>query len=589
MPDTLKPDTLELERQLNFVDDPLERVRVLTELCKGLYNSHLDQALHYGEEARALAEAHGLKAELLEVLTWLGWCHYTSGDYRLALETLERALGADHGMQQGAEKPGKPSEQHLQAQHALACVYERLGDFQGALALYQIGLEHTDPHAQPREYGDNLNSVAIVYMELGDHPEGMRYFRESLEHYRQAKAWTRFAGTSVNLGVALKKHGGDPLEAEKRFLDALEVFEDGTGKFEAQIATTLMNLGSLYVMVGRAAEARSILERALTLTRDLGLKMVEAYVHQKYGKLHMLGNALEDAEKSFLESLVLFGFVNHTRGEMEVREDLAQLYRQQGKFEAAFHELEALHTLERTYFDETSNKRLRQLQARFEVDKERREAEIERLKTVELENLLREKSQLVQQLEQLSITDGLTGLYNRRYLDSEAGRLYSEARTGAGPLCISLADIDFFKRVNDSFGHAIGDEVLRLVATLYHKNTRANDFVARYGGEEFALVMPSTGLVEALEVCERVRAEVEGFNWSGIHPNLKVTLSLGVCATLELGSHEKMLQDADHWLYQAKHEGKNRVRYAPHAQHTASKPHPLEAGIQVDPLPAQKS
>jgi len=581
MPDTLKLDTLELERQLNYVDDPLERVRVLTELCKGLYNSHLAQALRYGEEARALSEAHGFEAELLEVLTWLGWCHYTSGDYRLALETLERAL----------IKPltGPPSEQYLRAQHALACVLERLGNFQGALSLYQIVLEHTDPQAQPREYGDGLNSVAIVYMELNDHLEGIRYFRESLEQYRRAGAWTRLAGTSVNLGVALKKHGGDPLEAEKRFLDALEVFEDGSGKFEAQVATTLMNLGSLYVMVGRTAEADSILERALTLTRDLGLKMVEAYVHQKYGKLHMLGNQLEDAEKSFLESLMLMGFVDHAKGEMEVREDLAQVYRQQGKFEAAFHELEVLHTLERKHFDETSNKRLRQLQARFEVDKERREAEIERLKTVELEGLLREKSQLVQQLEQLSITDGLTGLYNRHYLDAEAGRLYGEARTGAGPLCISLADIDFFKRVNDSFGHAIGDEVLRQIATLYRENTRANDFVARYGGEEFALVMPSTTLQEALEVCERVRAEVEGFDWSRIHPNLKVTLSLGVCWTLELGSHEKMLQDADHWLYQAKHEGKNRVRHAPYAVQTSFEPQSLEAGINIDPLPAQKS
>lgn len=582
------PDTLELERQLNSVDDPLERVRVLTKLCKGLYNSHLAQALRYGEEARALSEAHSFETELLEVLTWLGWCHYTSGDYRLALETLERALGAEHG-KQGAEKLGKPSKQHLRAQHALACAYERLGDFQGALALYQIGLEHTDPHTQPREYADNLNSVAIVYMELNDHLEGMRYFRESLEHYRQAKAWTRFAGTSVNLGVALKKHSRDPLEAEKCFLDALEVFEDGSGKFEAQVATTLMNLGSLYVQVGRTAEARSILERALTLTRDLGLKMVEAYVHQKYGKLHMLGNQLEDAETFFLESLMLFGFVNHTRGEMEVREDLAQLYHRQGKFEAAFHELEALHTLERTYFDETSNKRLRQLQARFEVDKERREAEIERLKTVELENLLREKSRLVQQLEQLSITDGLTGLFNRRYLDAEASRLYSEARTGTGPLCISLADIDFFKRVNDSFGHAIGDEVLRKIALIYRENTRANDLTARYGGEEFALVMPFTELTEALEVCERVRVAVENFEWSDIHPQLVVTLSLGGCAPLELGSHEKMLQEADHWLYQAKHEGKNRVRFAPHAQHAASKPHPLEAGVKVDPLSAQKS
>jgi len=583
MPDTLKPDTLELERQLNHVDDPLERVRVLTELCKELLNSNLALALRYGEEARALSEAHGFEAELLEALTWLGWCHYTSGDYRLALETLERALGEEK------EKPGKPSEQHLRAQHALACVYERLGDFQGALALYQVVLEHTDPQAQPREYGDNLNSVAIVYMELSDHLEGMRYFRESLEHYRQAKAWTRLANTSANLGVALKKHDGDPLEAEKRFLDALEVFENSEGKFEAQVATTLMNLGSLYVMVGRLPEALPVLERALTLTRDLGLKMVEAFVHQKYGKLYLLENKLEAAETSFLEALVLFGFVGHARGEMEVREDLAQLYRQQGKFEAAFHELEALHTLERKHFDESSNKRLRQLQARFEVDKERREAEIERLKTVELENLLREKSQLVQQLEQLSITDGLTGLYNRRYLDSEASRLYGEARTGAGPLCISLADIDFFKRVNDSFGHAIGDEVLRRIATLYRENTRANDFVARYGGEEFALVMPVTKLEEALEVCERVRTAVENFDWSGIHPNLKVTLSLGVCWALELGSHEKMLQDADHWLYQAKHEGKNRVRHAPYAVQTSFEPQSLEARINIDPLPAQKS
>ena len=563
------PDILELERQLNLTDLPLERVGVLIKLCKSLRTSHLAQAIHFGEEARSLAQRHEYWSELTEALIGLGWCYHDSADYRMALEVLEQALGQHQ----------ESGEQRLKAKHALSCVYERLGDYQNALPLLGEVLKGTNPHLQPREYADTLNSTAIVYMELHDHAEGMRYFRESLEHYRQAKAWVRFANTSANLGVALKKHDGDPLEAEQRFLDALQVFEGS--EYQTQVTTVLMNLGSLYVQTGRTLEAHETLTRALHLSTQLGLKLIEAYVHQKFGKLYLAQGQLENAEKSFLESLLLFGFVDFAKGEMEVREDLAQVYHQIGNFEAAFHELKALHTLERKHFDETSNKRLRQLQARFEVDKERREAEIERLKTVELENLLQEKSRLVEQLEQLSITDGLTGLYNRRYLDSEARRVYGEAR--AGELCISLADIDFFKRVNDTFGHATGDEVLKQIAVLYRENTRAGDFVARYGGEEFALVMPHTRVNEALEVCERVRSAVEHYEWSTIHPQLKVTLSLGLCATLELGSHEKMLQNADHWLYQAKHEGKNRVRYSFSGLQT------LEAGVHVHPLTAQET
>lgn len=163
------------------------------------------------------------------------------------------------------------------------------------------------------------------------------------------------------------------------------------------------------------------------------------------------------------------------------------------------------------------------------------------------------------QLRELSIRDGLTQLYNRRHFDEQAPRMFAEARRYGQPLAFMIGDIDYFKRINDRFSHSTGDEVLRRVARILATQVRTSDLVARYGGEEFVIAFPQASVEQAQICCENLRRAIESYPWSQVHPDLRVTMSMGISDDLTLEGFERVLAVADSYLYQAKESGRNRV------------------------------
>ena len=181
-------------------------------------------------------------------------------------------------------------------------------------------------------------------------------------------------------------------------------------------------------------------------------------------------------------------------------------------------------------------------------------------KVDELEQLHRELEAKNHTLAQLSQQDGLTKLFNRRTLDALFAQEFQRATRYATPLSVMLCDIDNFKQVNDRLSHAVGDDVLRQIAVIFSQNTREQDIVARYGGEEFVIVFPETPLAATMQACENLRHLVASYPWSTIHPDLRVTLSMGVTdKQTQLHDCEAMLQAADTQMYRAKTSGKDRV------------------------------
>ncbi len=165
------------------------------------------------------------------------------------------------------------------------------------------------------------------------------------------------------------------------------------------------------------------------------------------------------------------------------------------------------------------------------------------------------------------LTDPLTELHNRRYLDRRLSEELSRASRYHQPLSCLFIDADHFKRINDSYGHQAGDSVLRELATRIRSQLRASDVATRYGGEEFALLLPQTGLNEAMLLAERIRHEVAQSPMQlEDGQTLNLTVSIGVSETLpmvgksrhqEVGEH--LLASADQALYQAKANGRNRI------------------------------
>ncbi len=163
---------------------------------------------------------------------------------------------------------------------------------------------------------------------------------------------------------------------------------------------------------------------------------------------------------------------------------------------------------------------------------------------------------------EMALLDALTGLYNQRYLASHLSGLVEQSQ--GRPLAVLMVDADHFKRVNDQFGHAVGDRALRLIADTLRANTRAFDSLARYGGEEFVVVMPGTDLADARMVADRLRDAVQNAVMEatpGVPVPLTVSIGIG-CTFGEMITPEELLHRADTALYAAKRGGRNRVELA---------------------------
>jgi two-component system, cell cycle response regulator len=163
---------------------------------------------------------------------------------------------------------------------------------------------------------------------------------------------------------------------------------------------------------------------------------------------------------------------------------------------------------------------------------------------------------------EMAITDSLTGLHNRRYMESHLGTLVEEAASRGKPLSLLILDIDYFKSINDTHGHDAGDDVLREFATRVRKSIRGIDLACRLGGEEFVVVMPETDLAVAAVVAERIRRKIAGEPFS-IHKgtgSVDVTISIGIAGLTEADDGaDTIIKRADQALYRAKRDGRNRV------------------------------
>ncbi|MCY7387358.1 MAG: diguanylate cyclase [Burkholderiales bacterium] len=215
------------------------------------------------------------------------------------------------------------------------------------------------------------------------------------------------------------------------------------------------------------------------------------------------------------------------------------------------------------YRGRTAQLNAQRIRLHLMIDERTRDLELEKQK---LESINKEKAHLLLQVadaakeyERLSKEDSLTGLSNRRELDRILSHELERAVRNGRPLSIALADIDFFKKINDLYSHAVGDEVLRVVANILKQGCRGIDMVGRYGGEEFVLVLPEADLDVARQICERLRVAIEQFDWPSKQARPKLTMSFGLVTLTGETTFERLVALADAKLYEAKAGGRNRV------------------------------
>ena len=191
------------------------------------------------------------------------------------------------------------------------------------------------------------------------------------------------------------------------------------------------------------------------------------------------------------------------------------------------------------------------------------------LRTKALQDELKQKNhqleELLKRLEIMAITDSLTGLYNRRHLETILKEEFKRTFRYKTPLTCMMIDIDHFKTVNDAFGHHAGDAVLKETAKIITENAREIDTVARWGGEEFIIIFPQTKKEEALQAASRILRIISEYNFPDI-PGERITVSIGTSSiphpSLDIDTEEKLIHTADCALYEAKRKGRNKIESA---------------------------
>ena len=184
-------------------------------------------------------------------------------------------------------------------------------------------------------------------------------------------------------------------------------------------------------------------------------------------------------------------------------------------------------------------------------------------KAVERQRLLQE-SRMVKHYKHLSITNGLTKIYNHRYFHEFLDRELQRTRRNSSACTLLFADVDNFKHYNEVNGHLAGDEVLRELAAIFVNTTRKTDFVARYGGEEFAVILPDTVVNGSLHVAHHIMQAIRSKKWmyAGILPSKTITMSIGLAAyPKDALLKEELIKKADEAMYHAKKTGKNKICY----------------------------
>ena len=329
-------------------------------------------------------------------------------------------------------------------------------------------------------------------------------------------------------------------------------------------ALSLGQLGILHLSLEQLDVAdKHLVEWARVTEGTAPLEYVRALLH--LGRLRQRQNNLDGALEIFEHALHEAEPLDSAQTTGEIERALSVVHEARGDYQAALRHFQRFHAAERTCLGEKSDLRYRTLEVRHQIDRVEADRQIYRLQNVELERANVELRALRDELQRKNQEDPLTGLANRRALDQgmRAATRYAD-RTGT-VFAVLVADIDHFKRVNDNYSHAAGDAALIQVAKILRNGSRDRDIVARFGGEEFVILLQETGLAQAVEIAERLRAAIEAEDWSVIHDDVDqkiiVTTSIGV-AIWRPGLHaETLLSEADRYLYEAKANGRNLVCY----------------------------
>jgi len=472
-----------------------------------------------------------------EALGEIGYLQYDRGAMADALVNLQTAYRLS--TQLGDEKG------RLDALANIANVYAdtHVAQYDRAIEYYRQLMVEYEKHGQPNDVADTLFNIGSTFEAKGDLAPSELYYRRALATFQKLNRPDDVAYTKRSLGSTLMKEGR-AAEALK-LLDASVAFYERTHD-QQNLASARQYRGMAYRRLGRLTEALSELDFARRwFERDGNIRYLEKNAEDESLVHAQLGDWRKAYEAAQRRTAIEQQLAAARRDELSSRLRVAfdtEKKDQENRALARENALRAtaLHEAERS----------RKLQIVVSA--------LAALLALAMAILFWRQVVNTRRMRAMALTDELTRLPNRRHILVTADIAFDAAKRDRRPAALIVLDIDRFKRINDTWGHAAGDTVLQGVARTCRVELRGGDRIGRIGGEEFLVVLDSATAQQAFEIAERLRLAVERLDFSPIAPDLRVTISLGVWVASEYDCGAAIAA-ADSMLYRAKESGRNRV------------------------------
>ncbi|MEO8133024.1 MAG: tetratricopeptide repeat-containing diguanylate cyclase [Betaproteobacteria bacterium] len=520
----------------------------------------LDDAIRLSQRAVALAESDGNERMTALAQVALANYHRYAPNPLTAIQLLNRA----ENYLRAVNDPELARALMFQGM-----VLSDLGDQNRAINLYNDALAVLEQHTANPDPGleaATLGAIGVAHAQLGDFERAENAYTGAIERYRGAGITQGMGYVFNNLATlrirsirAPHLHGPatEALGSEMlAFVDeGLLLNQNAVGSMQMW-ALLLNTKGDGLRALGRAREALPILELSISAYREIQSAAGIAEASADLGSTLLDLGRYRDAVRQYGEGVDVAVAHKLKHHERRLTKLLADAHEHVGNFVEAFARLKVYHALDIELHDEDAQKKLQQIALREEVERALEDVREHSERTARLSEQNEVLRRNAVRLEGIAYEDALTGLANRRKFEET---LAESPHALPASVAVAILDLDLFKKINDTWSHAIGDGVLKILGAILRSQCRGHDLVARIGGEEFALVLRQISPEQASRACERVRRAVELHNWSALQPGLEVTVSIGVAAadgTLTSGDLMKM---ADERLYAAKRGGRNRV------------------------------
>ena len=568
-----------------------EKLEILQELGDEYsVASEQEKAREYYEAALELSrelEDRGVEAGILRRI---GYTYAMTGYYSQALEYFQ------NGLEIAREVNAKRIEARLLTNIGLIQYY--LGEYSESLRNHFGSIEIFEELEDRPGISMVYNNIAIVYERFGDPEKELDYYLKALEIDREVDNKQAIVLDLRNIGTYYARHG-DTENGLKFYQEAIAAGEEINARYE--IAHSLHGIGEIHEAQGQLDTALDHYQQALSIFRETGQMYGLSSVLTSISSVYLETGKEWLAIKTLGQALNILEEIQEKRYLLICYQKLSEAHKKVGNYRQALEYHIKYADLNNAIYNEENNRTITAMQARFDSESKEKEIEIltryreiQTLKLKEAEvfsyglitgivllislvvlvysqyrmksnsnNVIKEKNEALtkayKRLQELAKADPLTGLLNRRaFMDVlEYERIRSE-RSGK-PFALVMGDIDYFKSINDSYGHDYGDSVLNALASNMISSLRKQDTVCRWGGEEFIILLPETNLSGAQVAAEKIRKLISSephFYDGNAHT---ITMTFGVAEGNAVSDLEMCIKSADEAMYRGKAGGRNCV------------------------------